>query len=167
MKKFNKKSLALLIVAALLLTITVSGTVAYLVDSTERLVNTFEPTSVTTTTEESFDKQTKSSVVIHNTSDIPVYIRVAVVGSWMKNGQVVNDWKPTFTVGSKWIEKDGYYYYTEPVPATGKTNNLLGSSIEAITKDGAVLTVQVISQAIQAEPTSAVKDAWGFVPGSN
>ena len=167
MKKFNKKSLALLIVAALLLTITVSGTVAYLVDSTERLVNTFEPTSVTTSTEETFDQQTKSSVVINNTGDIPVYIRVAVVGSWMKDGQVVDDWKPDFEVGADWQQRDGLYYYTKPIPANDKTTDLLGSSITATTQDGAVLTVRVISQAIQAEPTSAVQEAWGFVPGSN
>ena len=54
MKKINKKTLALLIAAALLLTITVSGTVAYLVDSTGAVKNVFEPGKVPPLIQEDF-----------------------------------------------------------------------------------------------------------------
>ena len=65
MKKFNKKSLALLIAAALLLTITVGSTVAYLVDSTNALVNTFEPTEVDTELNENFDGEVKKNIKVN------------------------------------------------------------------------------------------------------
>ena len=160
--KINKKIIILLVSVTVLLTITVSGTVAFLADGTESVENKFTPTTVTTTTTEDFDNKTKSSVVINNTSNIPVYIRVAVIGSWMKDGKVVDDWTPTFTVGSDWFKSsDGFYYYRNQVAADGSTSDLLGSNIEAITVDGKTLTVTVINQAIQGEPATAVQNAWG------
>lgn len=160
MKKFNMKSLVMLACVTLLLTFAVSGTVAFLADDSGPVVNEFTPTKVTNEIEEGFDDKTKNKIVINNTSSIPVYIRVAVVGSWMKDGKVVDDWKPEFVLGTDWFEADGLYYYKKQVAAGRATSDLLGSDITATTKDGKVLHVTVLSQAIQGEPASAVEDAW-------
>lgn len=56
MKKLNKKIIALLISAALLLTFTVGGTVAYLVDASGPVENQFKPAAVDTEIDEEFDK---------------------------------------------------------------------------------------------------------------
>ena len=169
MKKFNKKSLALLIVAALLLTITVSGTVAYLVDSTGSLVNTFTPTSVSTDVDDNVTGNTKSEVDIINTSDIPVYMRVAVVANWVKDGKIVQAWQDhdDLKVKAKWIgARNGMYYYNGTVDA-GAEVRLFDSYTATGGPEGAHLEMDIIAQVIQAEPTSAVQEAWGFVPGSN
>ena len=168
MKNLKRKSIVLLIAVAALLTLAIGGTVAYLIDVTPDVVNTFEPGKVETEIEEGFDNATKSSIVVKNKQDsIPVYVRVAVTGNWWKDEKIVESWQPNFTLGKNWIKgADGYYYYTKIVLAGAQTDNLLGSSITASTQDGKVLKVEVLSQSIQAEPTSAVQEAWGFVPGS-
>lgn len=168
MKNNKKKSILLLITIAALLLAAVGGTVAYLVTSTDPVVNTFTPASVDTEIDETFEDNVKSSIKVINNGNIPVYVRVAVVGNWVKDGKVVDSWTPGFTVGEDWDEGgDGYYYYTKPVEAKvgdtpGVTTDLLGSSIEAAPRaDGTILEVTVIQQSIQAEPTSVVVDEWG------
>ena len=155
--KLNKKWTALLVCAALLLTITVSGTVAYLVDSTGSLVNTFTPTVVDTEITEQFDGSSKSSIVITNVGErnIDVYVRVAVVGNWVLNNQIVDSW----TLSEKYINKsnwsiggDGFYYYNTVLQAGSNTENLLSKAIDPSSRtDGAHLEVTVMQQAIQAE----------------
>lgn len=158
--KIKKKILVLLASVTLLLTFAVSGTVAFLADGSGPVVNEFQPTTVTNKIEETFDGETKSAIVIRNTSSIPVYIRVAVIGSWMKDGKVVDDWTPEFTLGADWFQADGLYYYKKQVAAGDVTSDLLGSDITPTTEDGKVLHVTVLSQAIQGEPASAVEEAW-------
>lgn len=177
MKKFNKKSLALLIAAALLLTIAVSGTVAYLVDSTGSLVNTFTPTEVGTTITDDVTTGEKKTIIINNPSGdkkIAVYVRVAIVGNWVKkvNGTEMivspaTDAELSFTPGEDWEKSGNYYYYTKAVKPGASTTDLLQSSIKATTKaDGSYLVVTVLHQSIQAEPVSAVQNAWGWTPPS-
>jgi len=158
MKKLNKKSLALLIAAALLLTITVSSTVAYLVDSTGSLVNTFKPAEVNTSIVETFTDNVKSVIKIYNDKTekaIPVYVRVAVVGNWMLDGKIVDSWSldNSFIDTTYWaIGSDGYYYYKDVLAVDATTENLLEKQIEQGNRaDGAKLQVIVINQAIQAD----------------
>lgn len=165
--KLNKKWTALLVCAALLLTITVSGTVAYLVDKTNALVNTFSPTHVTTDVTDEMDGNTKKNVTIKNTSNIPVYMRVAVVANWYDaDRNIVAPWTDNLSVNAGWKKTGGYYYYTKPVDA-GAAMELFNSYTATGGPEGAHLEMDIIAQVIQAEPTSAVQEAWGFVPGSN
>ena len=163
--KLSKKSIAVIGVLALVMVAVIGGTIAFLADSTPEITNTFTPGEMSSTITEEFNKTTKSSVVINNTGDTSAYIRVAVVGNWQDDeGNVVEAWTPAFTVGTDWIKgSDGYYYYTKPVAKGGSTTDLLGSSISGTdsSKPGLHLEVTVIQQSIQAEPTSAVVEAWG------
>lgn len=169
MKKLNSKSILLLIAAIMILTVSVAGTVAYLAAVTGPVVNTFEPTEVKTEIDEEFDGSTKREIFIINpTGDnkIDVYIRVALVGNWVNQaGDVVapaTDSEISFTIGTDWVKKGDYYYYTKKVAPGGSTTNLLGSDITANVKaDGSYLSLTVIQQAIQAEPTSVVSSIWG------
>lgn len=153
-RKFIKSSLLLIAVAALLVA-AVGGTVAYLVTNTSSVVNTFTPAKVNTEPHEEFNNSQKKNIIVANKNDsIPVYIRVALVGNWVKDGDVVDTWTPSFTPGNGWTNGiDGYYYYDSIVAPGGSTSDLLGGgSILAATRDdGAVLQVTVLSQAIQAE----------------
>lgn len=167
-KKLSGKAGALLISLLLIFTVTVSGTVAFLVTQTDGLTNTFTPSHVSCTVTERFDGTTKSNVNVTNTSDIDAYIRVKLV-SYRVNGDnqhiggeaVV----PQFTPGADWVKQGEYYYYTKPVapdekPATDLIDsiNLVGSYNDA---DGGKQVIEVIAEAIQAEPKDAVRDAWG------
>ena len=156
MKKFHKKSLVLLVCVTLLLTFAVSGTVAFLADSSSSVVNTFEPTQVSVTVTDKINSNNeKTDVVITNTSNIKAYIRAEVIANWCNDkGQVVlplTDF--SLTLGEWWSMIDGYYYYKYPVEARKVVPNALCESYKAPAAPyaGLHLEMDIIVQAIQAE----------------
>lgn len=187
MKIMNKKRLAVLLASVLLLVVTVGGTIAFLVDSTDPLVNTFTPTSVNVTVTDNVSGNVKDTVEIKNTGKTSAYIRARIVGSWVSdkdNTTVVQAWDPalyntdnpeaggdgTFTglPGTGWVkrESDGYYYYTEPVAPNRPTGTPLFTSYEVKkTVGGAHLVLDILVQAIQSEGGAAL-NAWGVDPST-
>lgn len=159
MKKLNTKSLVLLVCVALLLTCAVGSTVAYLVDKTDSITNTFTPAKVTTEITEDFDKKVKSSIKIHNKDEsINVWVRVAIIGNWVKDGQIVAPWTGTVDCNTPdWsLESDGYYYYKSVVEPGKSTTELLKTGITAeMREDGAHLEITVIHQSIQSDGIDA------------
>ena len=155
------KSSALIIALALILVLAVGGTVAYIFTQTDPVINTFTPTEAKITVDEETSNNQKTSItVVNNSTGVPVYIRVALIANMIDGaGNVTGAASvPTFTLGKDWIKgSDGYYYYTEPVPVGESTGNLLE---KAMTLDENMQVV-VLADAIQAEPTTAVTQAWG------
>lgn len=154
---------------ALVLTLTAGGTLAYLVSNTGAVTNTFTPANTKIEIDEpGWNGTTKSSILVKNTGDINVYVRVMLVASYQNADGVVcgthTAAEPTFTLGTDWVKIGDYYYYKKAVPAEQSTGNLLGTSI-TLTKDpdhdDYVMHIDVLAQAIQAEPDSAIQDAWG------
>ena len=185
-RKRIKLSTVLVIAAALALVTAIGGTMAWLTTHSEGLTNTFTPATISGNILEgengyTFDGNTKESVRIENTSDVPVYVRVALVPTWVmkENDKYVpvaepvtgtdvsidgvnwDNFKPT---DSNWVQgNDGYYYYTKPLAAKdsdGSTTPNLFNVANAVPKDGYHMNLQVLLQMIQAEPADAVKDAW-------
>ena len=171
MKKSSKKKLiALAVSLAVLSALVVGGTLMVLLDKTEDLVNTFEPSEVTCVIEEdSFDGSTKSGVTVRNTSDIDAYLRAAVIVNWVDAqgnvlGQSVNDNEYTISgMDAKWSEgSDGYYYYADRVAPGAETTNLIGECMLAsgvTAPDGYYLSMTILADAIQADPVQARTDA--------
>ena len=155
------KSSALIIALALILVLAVGGTVAYIFTHTGPVINTFTPADAKITVDEQTSDNLKTSItVVNNSTGVPVYIRVALVANMIDEaGNVTGAASvPTFTPGENWSEgRDGYYYYTQPVPVGGSTGNLLE---KAMTLDENMQVV-VLADAIQAMPKQAVIDAWG------
>ena len=159
MKKFHQKSLVLLVCVTMLLTFTVSGTVAFLADDSSSVVNTFEPTQVSVTVTDKINRNNeKTDVVITNTSNIKAYIRVAVVANWCNDkGQVVMPQTGvSLDLGKGWSKSGDYYYYIDPVEAEKPVPEPLFTSYVAPANDKATaaglhLEMDIIVQAIQAE----------------
>ena len=155
---------------ALVLTLSVGGTIAYLATNTSAITNTFTPSNVDCEVKESFDGTTKTDVKIQNTGDTAAYIRATVVVNWITNDDKVcinHSADVTITpAGSSWEKgSEGYYYYTKPVVPNGFTEELISN--EVVLKqdnDGCKMQVTILAQAIQSEPADAVTEAWGFVP---
>ena len=187
-RKRIKLSTVLVIAAALALVTAIGGTMAWLTTHSEGLTNTFTPADIKGTIVEDFsDKTTKKDVKIQNDSDVPVYVRVALVPTWTKaetvenvtkyvpvaepvgNDDVIIDdqnWGSFVPAAdSNWVKgNDGYYYYTKPLAAKdsdGSTTPYLFNVANAVPKDGYHMNLQVLLQMIQAEPASAVTQAWG------
>ena len=196
-RKRIKLSTVLVIAAALALVTAIGGTMAWLTTHSDGLTNTFTPAKIEGEVKETFKSpfDTKSNVYIQNTSDVPVYVRVALVPTWVmqENDKYVpvaepvedadvtidnENWKNFVPKNSDWIKgRDGYYYYTKPLAANGvkdsndraldTTDNLFDKAI-ARQKDGYHMNLQVLLQMIQAEPDNAVLDAWKTgVSGAN
>lgn len=157
MKKFRGKAIMLLAVLAVLMALPISGTMAYLMVGTDELVNTFTPVQVDTVIRETVVKGSKSAIKVENKNDvknIPVYVRVAVVGNWVnENGQIVAPWTAPATPASDWTKADdGFYYYNSVLQVGAETSPLFSNAItEADKPDGADhLVVTVVHQSIQS-----------------
>lgn len=168
-RRYHSKRLAVLVLAfALIVSIAVGGTIAYLTTKTDGIVNTFSPSHVNCEVTERFDGATKTDVNVKNTGDIPAYIRVKLVSYRANNaGQHIGGEAqlPSFDLGTNWVMYGDYYYYTLPVEA-GKTPaaNLTDSMTLTASyqdADGGKQVIEVMAEAIQSEPARAVGQAWG------
>lgn len=166
MKNIKKKSLVLLIAVALLLTSSVSGTLAYLSASSKSVENTFTPSSTGTEIVEDFKDNVKKDVAIKNTGSIDVYIRAAVVITWEKTDGTVYAQKPvegedyqiTWTKeGWSDLQSDGFYYYNSRVASQSSTGVLFTNCkpLKSAPAEGYTLHVEIIAQSIQADGMGA------------
>lgn len=167
LKKY-KKPAVLLASFLLILSVAAGTTLSFLIDGTSRVENTFQPASVEVQITENFDHQTKSDITITNNGNIPVYIRATLVMYWIdSNGVIVEPKDCTYStpvISNKWIPVGDIYYYSQPVAAGGVVRLLeSGTAITAhISPENAdyKFVVEVLTEAIQAEPSAAVADAW-------
>lgn len=152
----------------LVLGLAIGGTVAYLVTNTSAITNTFTPASVPNTPVEKFDSTTKTSIQVENEGNIAAYVRVKLVtyrvddnGSRIGGAATI----PTFTPANGWFEKGGYYYYPTAVEPESTSPNLLptgGIKLQQYTDaDGGKQVIEVLTESIQAQPTSVVTSTWG------
>ena len=191
-RKRIKLSTVLVVAAALALVTAIGGTMAWLTTHSEGLTNTFTPATISGEVKETFNNpfNTKNNVYIQNTSDVPVYVRVALVPTWVMeennkfvtvaepvgNDDVIIDtkeWKSFVPAAdSNWVKgNDGYYYYKKPLAAADKTDDTdltenLFNTAEAKENDLYHMNLQVLLQMIQAEGVNAegkrpVELAWG------
>ena len=171
-----KKRISVILAAVLLVAVAVGTTVAFLVDKTPSVENTFQPVAVSCNVVENFDAEAnvKREVYVQNTGDISAYVRVALVVTWVsqESGTTYGGapvWGTDYAVllgDGGWQQgADGFYYCNAPV-AAGDTTPILIRSIAPVTgraPEGYVLSVQIVASAIQAEPAEAVSAAWNGV----
>lgn len=126
------------------------------------------------------DEPYKKKVSVKNTGDIPCYVRVKVefskkqietisffataedkpekdaADSWFSAAPNSDDNKSFINhLPDKWEYKDGYYYYTEPVPVGGSTSNLF---TYVRTQYAEVDDIQDYSIIIYAESVQTIND---------
>ncbi len=159
------KAKVLLLSLILVLTVTVGGTVAYLVTGTSPLENIFKPSHVSC--------QVNDGYTVTNTGDIDAYIRVKVTVTWEDASGNIYGQAPGYTVtpGTDWFEgSDGYFYYAKAIAPNAATTCVYGS----VTVNGTpavpaeyTQTITVAAQAIQSVPDQAVEQAWPAVDANN
>lgn len=160
---------ALTVALALILTVAIGGTIAWLVTQTDGITNTFQPSEVTCAVEEDFDKDTgvKENIKVKNTGDIDAFIRVKLV-TYRTNdkGQHIGgtaDLTTQLTLKAGWVKYGDFYYYTKPVAPNAYTGILTDAiTLESYTDaDGGHQAIDVMAEAIQSVPEKAVGEAWG------
>ncbi|MGE4352794.1 MAG: hypothetical protein AB7D36_01760 [Oscillospiraceae bacterium] len=172
---FSKLTPAVLIVLILALAL-VGGTIAWLAAGTDPITNSFTVGTVDVSINENFDGDVKSDVAVTNPNDpqnVPVYVRVALVPTWVNDsGNPVGvsasladlsiDWGSTdWMTGS-----DGYYYYKYPL-SVGETSTNLIDTATVTTDNGYRMQLQVVADAVQSNPASAVQSVWPVAAASN
>lgn len=153
----------------------VGGTVAFLIDATTPVVNTFNPTNIAIETYENFDGTNKKDIYVQNDGTANAYVRVKLIGYWYDNQDDTIIAKQSWfdmsanQPNNKWVYLDGYYYYTEVVEANGgKTEHLFDTPIVLGTnsEDGARKVLEIVAESIQVDGKngtgqSPVELAWG------
>ena len=161
------RTAVLFIAIILLISTAVGSTVAFLATKTEPVENAFEYANVSCEVTEACD--TDSSIVqVRNTGTISAYIRVAVVANWMDvNGDIAASdpegygYDPTCSSDSWARGADGFFYYLSPVaPGASTEGILLACTVTCPEPPEYTLSVEVLAEAIQSTPASAVNEAW-------
>ena len=178
------KALLLIASLAVLLTATVGSTAAWLVSKPAAVENNFVPGKVACKVQEDFGKgngtYVKSNVRVQNTGNTDAYIRVLLVFTWKdKEGNIFSN-KPQegkdYQINmdnmnlTDWIMQESdtgvYFYYKKPVKPGKETGKLIESLYQIATVTGPEngkykLSVDILADAVQADPPEAVADSWG------
>ena len=161
------RTAVLLIAVILLISTAVGSTVAFRATRTEPVENSFEYADVSCKVMQ--DRDTDGSIVqVKNTGTISAYIRAAVVANWIDvDGNIAASvpegysYDLTCSSGSWAQGKDGFFYYLLPVPPGALTEGSLLTCTVACPEDPEyTLSVEVLTEAIQSTPASAVNEAW-------
>lgn len=160
------------------LVLALAGSIAFL-QRQASLTNTFAIGTVTPQINETFndEKTVKSDVSLSNKGNVPVYMRCKVDIYYKNDDGTISADPPVETTdytltyaddyGEKWIKKDNIYYYKSIVNANGKTSDLIKKCVDTDTNSGKKLVVDINAEAIQAEPASAVEEAWSDIKVTN
>lgn len=162
---------AVLIMAVLLLLgAAVGSTVAFLIDKTAPVENSFEYAKVSCEVTENFTNNKKDNVQVKNTGTTDAYIRATYVVSWVDVQGNIAAFDPegySYTLNEtnegKWVKgSDGYFYYTSPVaPGNSTQGSLLTCTVTYPSNPKYTLSVEILAEAIQSAPDNAVQEAWG------
>lgn len=171
--RWNRSFVLVVSVLVLLLGI-VGASLAYLSMKTEPVKNEFIYGKVSCEVLEDFNDAVKNNVRIKNTGNIPAYIRARVVVTWKNENGDIYGTKPvlnedySFTYNTnltyKWTEGGLYFYFPDPVDPGKETTWMLHDCEKkenANVPEGYDLSVEILADAIQSEPVSAVEEAWG------
>ena len=178
------KALLLIASLAVLLTATVGSTAAWLVSKPAAVENNFVPGKVACKVLEDFGTgngtYVKSNVRVKNTGNTDAYIRVLLVFTWKdKAGNIFSN-KPQEGIDyqinmdnmylTDWIMQKSdaglYFYYKKRVAPEAETRYLIESLYQIATVTGPEngkykLSVDILADAVQADPPEAVTESWG------
>lgn len=181
----NRKLLSRLtpaaLVAILLVLALAGGTFAWLTVQTPSITNTFQMGAVDVDIVETFVNDVKSDVKLTNPNDpknVPIYVRAALVPTWVNEDEQPVGVKASrdedmdikwgesgtddLSSNPDWFIADGYFYYKHILNVGDSTSNLIKSATVK-TANGYHMNLQVIADAVQAAPASAVAQVWPAV----
>lgn len=149
-KSARTGKLLALLAALVLIACAVGGSLAYLTAASEPVSYDFEPASTLC----SVSTDETGAVYITNSGNTAVYVRACPVLMPDAAGEInlaVTSALPELSASKGWQQaEDGFWYYALPLSP--------GESASALYP---ALSASVAAESIQAEPASAVAEAWG------
>lgn len=172
-----KKKRNLIIISSIILVATTIATTIAFISKDNTIDNDFLLGTVSTAVDETFTNNVKEDVSIENTGNVDAYIRAFILISYKDaNGVILTDtpaantdYSMTMSNSTNWLysSTDGFYYYKLPVAPNNNTDILIDECRELQSHNGKILSVDIITQSIQATPSSAVTEAWGVTIANN
>lgn len=182
----SKRIKHLLIAAAALCIAAAAGlTLAFMFKKTEK-INRFVPAEVSCAVREKLDNNEvagtaavggeKADIRVVNTGNVKEFIRLRMVSYYVdSNGDIagtVASQYPNLTLKSGWIAGANHTYYFRYPVEPGETTEILCEPFtlgQTQLENGNTVyqVIELIAEAIQAEPVSAVQEAWGVTVINN
>ena len=192
----RKKRITLISIVIILVALSVAFTsmlnAAYIKNSND-VVNTFKPAdSIIPEIVEDFDGTAKKNVYFEvGDTEYPVYVRATIVFTWQDETGIVYYSKPIeatpilsdggeiigydgdYTIDLnlsdtdwEYNEKDGFYYFKNPVKSGDKTGILINEcrQVNAAPVEGYTLSVEIIVQTVQAVGYTDEDNENGVIP---
>ena len=162
LKWSGKKAVAFLFISVALAMAVAGTTLAFIKVMTEPLTNEFQPATV------SVNKSTDGKGVINN-GDVDVYVRVAVIFTWESTSEENNIMSSPPVAGVNyelsmaegWAKAaDGFWYCMNPVAPNLIRNAISSVKLIGNAPAGHDLSVELLIDAIQADPANAVIESW-------
>jgi len=156
----------------------VGGSLAYLLDQSGSVENTFVAPEIDVTIPEDFDDgdTIKKDVKIQNLCEFDVFARATWVAYWEhEDTKEVYSTVPNVTVVYNirdWYEGEGGYWYCKKILAENEESPVFIVSAqladgETAPADGYRLVIDVIGEVVQSKPERAVIDVWGYTPSAS
>lgn len=145
----------------------VLGTAAYM-QAHSHISNTFTVAVMNLEVDETFKNNEKSDVKVLNQGDVPAYLRAAVAVNWKdEDGNILSSVPAegedyNIIMGTDWTKgSDGYWYCKSSVAAGNESPVLIEKCTLGTDEEGKRLSVDILVQGVQAEPSDAVNELWG------
>jgi len=170
----NRKAIVMMVSLALVLVMAIGGTLAYLIDSDNSVVNKFLPSDVPNEITEDFDGTVKKDVAVTNNGNVSAFVRAKIVVTWQDASGNVGptlpvlgtDYSMDIPANTGWVKQGDYYYYTQPVAAKATTGVLIAEAKQLAANEGYQLSIDILTQSVQSEGVDdkgnkPVELAWG------
>ena len=158
----GKKAVAFLCISVALTAAVVGTTIAYLKTKSNTVNVEYDPLTVSVT-------RSNDGKSVINDGEADVYVRAAMIFTW-KSTTEENSIMSTvpvagvnydLTVAEGWAQAaDGFWYYLKPLPAKETRNAISSVTLKGAAPAGYELSVELLFDAIQADPTTAVTESW-------
>lgn len=176
----KKRTIGVLLVAAVLVCVAVGTVSAFMVKRWENPTTNVPTFAAAQVNCEVFRKD--NTVTVKNTGNVAAYIRVQMVVNWFdNNGNLYyqrNDELNIGEVSGEWLrDNENTFYYCKPVEKEGTITLSLGEfelgediTITETDKQGNVTSstvykpkLEIFAEAVQADPIGAAEDLWKVV----
>ena len=163
----GKKAVAIFCVSIVSAMALIGTTIAFIKMMTDTLTIGFQPATV------SVSKSNDGKGVL-NDGDVDVYVRVALVFTWesvaeennIMSSAPVQGVNYNLSVEDGWAKAaDGFWYCLNPISAGDVRNAISSVDLIGNAPVGYDLSVEMLVDAIQAEPADAVTHSWTCVTG--
>ena len=156
----------------------VGGSLAYLLDSTDDVANTFIVPEIDVTIPEDFEDgdTVKKDVKVKNLCEFDVFARATWVAYWEhEKTREVYSRVPDVAVKynrTDWYEGDNGYWYCNKILAADEESPVFIETAQLAENETAPgedyhLVIDVIGEVVQSKPTTAAQEVWGYVPSAS